>query len=88
VTQSLRGFEGNITGQLLSYGTTSVQTAVANMYTLKSLAGATLYLTFQDFTIPVVIGNVVIAPIRGPEVRKQVSFDFWQTGNLPFDATL
>jgi hypothetical protein len=88
VTQSLRGFEGNITGQLLTYGTTTVQAATAAMYSLKENAGATYSLTFQDFTIPVVIGNVVIAPIRGPEVRKQVSFDFWQVGNLPFDATL
>jgi hypothetical protein len=66
-----------------------VQTSIASMYTLKENAGATYWLTVQDMCIPVIIGNVTIAPIRGTEVRKAVSFDFWQVGDdLPFDATL
>lgn len=88
VTQALRGFEGNITGTLLSFGTTNVQTMVSNMYRLKENAGRTYWLTFADMCIPVIIGNVTIAPVRGGEVRKAVSFDFWQAGDLPFATTL
>lgn len=88
VTQGLRGFEGTITGDLLSFGSTDVQTSVANMYALKAIPGKTLWLTVQDMTIPVIIGNVSIAPVRGGEVRKQVSFDYWQVDDLPFRATL
>jgi hypothetical protein len=88
VTQALRGFEGSIEGELLSFGTTNVQTSIDNMYALKENPGARLWLTFSEMTIPVIIGNVNLAPVRGGEIRKLVTFDFWQVGDLPFDATL
>jgi hypothetical protein len=88
VTQALRGFEGSIAGTLVAYGNTPVTTAIANMNVLKQNAGSTYWLTVADMTIPVIIGNVVIAPVRGTEIRRAVTFDFWQVGELPFVAAL
>ncbi len=37
------------------------------------------------------VGNITISPspkTRAGEVYKNVSFDFWQVGDVPFDAVV
>lgn len=87
VTQSLRGYEGSISGTLEA-GTQTIAQQVADLMLLKQNAGQVYLLTTSDFTIPVVIGNVAAAPIPVPGQRKQVSFDFWQQAELPFTPAL
>lgn len=77
VTQALRGYEGSISGMIVA-GATSVAQQVADLMLLKQSPGQPYLLTTSDFTISVVIGNVVAAPIPLPDQQKAVSFDFWQ----------
>jgi hypothetical protein len=86
ITQSLRGFEGSVTGKIVAGSLGAVAVQEANWYLLKSTPGRVYQLTLSNFTIPVVIGNVVVAPVAVPELMKQVTFNFWQTGSLPFTA--
>jgi hypothetical protein len=89
VTQALRGYEGSISGSIMATSLGTVAAQEANLWTLKSTPGRTYLLTPTggNFTIPVVIGNLVVAPIPEPELRKRVSFDFWAT-TPPFEADL
>ncbi|MDN4162942.1 DNRLRE domain-containing protein [Nocardioides abyssi] len=88
LTQALRGYEGSISGLLVNTGGRSVREQEADMYTLKSTPGQTYALVLSDMSIPVVIANVTVAPTPHKEVVKRVSFNFWQQGQLPFEANL
>ena len=87
VTQGLRGFEGSITGTIRTDDTGTVEEYEQDLYTIKARPGWAYLLTLSNITIPAVIGNMVIAPTdnRG---YKTVSFDFWQSHDLPFSAIL
>ncbi|MET7741976.1 DNRLRE domain-containing protein [Streptomyces sp. NPDC005385] len=89
VTQALRGHEGSISGLMAanSYNNKTVQEQEQDLYTLKSRPGKTYTLALSDMSIPVVIGNVTVAPMPHREVIKKVSFDFWSQ-RVPFTAEM
>lgn len=87
VTQSLRGYEGRITGMIRSTATDTTAEQEADLFALKSTPGKVYYLTLSNMTIPVLIGNVSINPVDEPDA-KAVEFDFWQESNLPFVAVM
>lgn len=88
ITQALRGFEGSISGLLITHGGRTVEQQEADMFELKATPGQTYVLVASDLAIPVVIRNVVVAPTPQPETTKAVSFEFYQVGDLPFRGTL
>jgi hypothetical protein len=88
VTQALRGFEGNISGRIMTTSTGTVDAKAAALWDLKETPGRSYVLTLSDLTIPVVIGNLVVQPLPLKEIVKRVAFDFWQVDDLPFRAVL
>lgn len=91
VTQSLRGLEGRITGELHS-GIPGVATTAQQwrdkMLNIKAKPGQKCWLTFGDRTMQVVIRNVSIAPRSNAQLSFSVGFDFYQVGTLEFTPSL
>lgn len=91
VTNSLRGLEGTLTGELhsnmLGLSTTAQQWRDAFLR-IKAQAGRTCWLTFGDRTIQCVIRNAVVAPRPTTPLSFKVSFEFYQTGTLEFTPSL
>lgn len=91
VTQSLRGFEGSVQGTIMAGAgiSSTVAQQVTDFLALKATAGRIYLLTptGSDFTITVVCGNMVAAPVPSPAMQRAVSFDFWAT-EAPFTAVL
>lgn len=88
VVSGIRGLEGELSGLLIDGmgGRTFAQHEAA-LWNLKEHPTAELRLVVADVNIPVVIGDLVIAPstaTRDGDVVKTVSFAFWQTGGLKF----
>jgi hypothetical protein len=88
ITQSLRGFEGTISGTIAASTGQTIDQAEANMWEFKRKPGRVYRLVLSNMAIPVVIGNVVVAPSPEQEIIKRVSFDFWQADDLPFTPVL
>ena len=88
VTQALRGYEGSVSGVLAAWDGRTVDDLEQDVWTLKATPGRTYRLVAANMNLPVVIGNVTLAPTPGPEIVKALSFDFWQDGDLPFTASL
>jgi len=90
VTQALRGYEGSLSGRLMEVEGMSLKTIQGqeeDVWRLKSRPGKTYILTLSDVSMPVVIGNVVVAPLPSKETMKKVSFDFWAQES-PFKVEL
>ncbi|MFF5455571.1 DNRLRE domain-containing protein [Streptomyces sp. NPDC012950] len=89
VTQALRGHEGSLSGLLAETpeNPKTIDEQVEDMYALKSRPGKTYTLALSDMSIPVVIGNVVVAPMPQKERMKRVSFEFWSQ-KVPFEVEL
>ncbi|MDQ0793554.1 DNRLRE domain-containing protein [Streptomyces sp. B1I3] len=89
VTQALRGHEGSLTGLLMEtpLSAKTITQQEEDVYKLKSRPGKTYTLALSDMSFPVVIGNVVVAPLPQRETMKKVSFDFWSQ-KVPFKAVL
>jgi hypothetical protein len=87
VTQALRGLEGTVSGGLYSgligLSTTAQQWRDA-LLALKARPGQRLWLTVGDLTLQVVIRNVSISPRPVSVVSFDVSFEFYQVGDLQF----
>jgi hypothetical protein len=88
VTQALRGHEGTISGRIKARAWATIAEQKDDLWLLKATPGREYLLTLSDMTIPVVIGKLVIKPVDDPNGEQQVSFDFWQTGNLQFRPIL
>lgn len=88
VTQSLRGFEGSVSGQIMDYNGTTVETYESRLWDIKEKPGSTFQLVLSNMSIPVIIGNLVVAPGTESEITKTVSFDFWQVGDFNFRPVL
>lgn len=89
VTQGLRGYEGDITGLLVSgVIDKSAQEMRDTLMKFKSEAakGKTFRLVVSDMNIPVKIANVVPRPTPEAELTFEASFSFWQAGELGFDT--
>ena len=91
VTQSLRGLEGRIVGEIHSGIpglSTTAQQFRDKLLNIKAKAGQKCWLTFGDRTIQCVIRNLSIAPRNNAQLSFAVGFDFYQVGALEFTATL
>lgn len=86
VTQSLRGYEGSISGILTGHAGKTTAEWQERLFQLKERPDEPLILSLGDDAFPVLIGNVVTAPVSDTPDTRPVSFDFWQVGRLPFDA--
>jgi len=81
-TQAMGGYQGTVTGAIVSdapVAGVSAQQARDTLLELKRFAGRTRWLTLGDMTIPVIIHNVSIAPTPNPDIDFDVSFSFFQT---------
>jgi hypothetical protein len=91
VTQSLRGIEGRITGELhggIAGLSTTAQQFRDKLLRIKSKPGQKCWLTFGDRTIQCVIRNVSTAPRGNAQLSFSVGFDFYQVGTLEFTPSL
>jgi hypothetical protein len=91
VTQSLRGLEGTVTGELHGnhHGlATTAQQWRDKLLAIKAKPGRKCWLTVGDSTIQCVIHNVSCPPRPTAALSFNVSFDFFQVGALPFVASL
>lgn len=88
IVSGMRGLEGSMSGYLVGgvMGLTFSQQE-ANLWAIKQTPSDAIRLVAGDVNIPVIVGNISVAPTpqtRGGDVVKALSFDFWQTGELPF----
>lgn len=88
VTQSLRGYEGSISGLLLPKPNRTMEQQEADMFALKAPPGRQYILVLADLAMPVVLANINVAPTPHKDEVKEVSFDFYQQGTLPFRGAL
>lgn len=90
VVTAMRGLEGSLSGVLVDgYGGLSDSEAEEALLAVKASPTVVRRLSAGDVNIPVIVGNVTVAPTpvtRSGQVVKDVSFSFWQAGELPFDA--
>lgn len=87
IVTGMRGLEGSLTGWLMDGFGRTFDDLEGSLYDLKEHPSATVRLVAGDVNIPVVIGDITVAPrpvTRAGRLRKAVSFAFWQTGDLPY----
>lgn len=81
VSQSQRGYEGSISGRLVSSvddRNYSAQTWRNGMLKFKENPTQQLWLTVGDMTIPVLVRNINVSPRMSPELSFDVSFDYYE----------
>lgn len=88
ITQSLRGYEGSISGLIIGNDSRSVALQEKDVFEMKETPSKTYVLVLSNMAIPVVIGNVSVAPTPRAEIEKAVAFEFWQVDELPFEAVV
>lgn len=91
VTQSMRGAQGTVSGDLHSnlFGlTTTAQQWRDKLLNIKAKPGRRCWLTLGDRTIQCVIRNVSISPRPSATLSFSVSFEFYQVGALDYVPTL
>lgn len=88
-TQSLRGYEGTVSGLLVD-GIPGVSAGAREMreraFRVKENPGQNLRLVAGDLNIPVTVANIEPKPMPYEEIIYSLSFRFWQVGELPFEA--
>lgn len=81
VVQGQYGLEGTISGRVINWAGSAAKTWVANLLWMKARPANVLRLTLGAQNLPVMIGDVVVAPlvpaISGQPDARQVSFSFW-----------
>lgn len=77
VTQSLGGYEGQITGLIMDYDNVLCDVEEQKLWDLKSTPGATYVLTLSNVAMNVVISNLEITPTPAQHTEKKVSFKFY-----------
>lgn len=86
VTQTLRAYSGQVSGELMS-GITAAETADEwrdALLALKATPGQKVYLFITSMTIPVVLQNVQCSPSVRPSRSYLATFDWHQQALLPF----
>lgn len=92
IVGGLRGYEGGLSGDLIDgfQGKTFAQQE-ADLWSIKERPSQKVRLIVGDVSLPVLIGNLSVAPrpiTRKGGIVKGVSFDFWQVGGLQFEPRL
>lgn len=82
ITDTVRGFEGRVTGQIMDYSGTSAATYLGLFEDMKANPGHDFRLIYGFRNFPVIIGasSVTLDPIG--EETYTVSFEFWQVGEF------
>lgn len=91
VVNGMRGLEGSLSGFLMEGFGKSFDEMEADLYRLKERPYQTVQLYAGDASFEALVGNIAVSPsekTRSGQIVKRVTFDFWQVGDLPFDATL
>lgn len=87
ITQGLRGYQGEITGELRSdVGITEdVEDLRTALLELKEEAGQLVYLMMTRTTMPVALQRVQCIPMVNPESAYAVKFAFYQQGDMAYN---
>ncbi|WP_036959189.1 hypothetical protein [Promicromonospora kroppenstedtii] len=91
IVNGMRGLEGSLSGALMAGFGKTFRAMEADLYAIKERPYQTVQLIAGDMSFEALVGNITISPspkTRAGEVYKNVSFDFWQVGDLPFDAVV
>lgn len=86
VTQSMRGYQGQIQGEIRKVPGVdgSIGYWVRRMLALKSSPGRRVWLMLNGMTFPAVLQNVNVYPLPQADEAWAVSFQFYQQGALPY----
>jgi hypothetical protein len=88
ITQSLRGFEGTVTGRLAAAFGYGVEQWENNLLSIKERPGRVCVLSMANESIRCVVHNITTAPTPTVPITKAVSFEFFEVGRLSFKARL
>jgi hypothetical protein len=88
ITQSLRGWEGHITGTLTTSEGLTAQEWQDRLLRIKSRPGDNLTLTLGQESMRVEAYNIVVAPTGNTPTNVAVDFDFHQVGRLDYRPRL
>lgn len=91
VTSAMHGLSGTVAGQMRDYGGRTWEEQEADLYAMKAAPAAEYRLVLGDLNIPVAVRDLSTTfdpSSLPPRIAKAVSFAFFQTGELPFDAEL
>lgn len=88
ITQSLRGWEGHITGTLVTGAGLTAQEWQDRLLRIKSRPGEDLTLTLGQESLRVEAYNIVVAPTGNTPTNVLVEFDFHQVGRLDYRPRL
>lgn len=84
VTAKQRGMEGTVAGRMVQWDFTSLDTWEDNLVWMKSRPNQWVRLMVGNKTWRVLLGDVVIAPMRIPDDQAlAVSFSFWSIDGPP-----
>lgn len=87
IVDSIRGMEGTLQGQIVTYDGTDAETWYDRAIEIKSRAPGTVFrLIYGRHNFPVVIGELGLDQDAGPEHRHDVSIPFWQVGDFDIDV--
>ena len=86
VTQTMRGYQGSMSGELRSYvhPNRGADGFRYDMLQLKAEAGQLVWIFTTGMTFPAVIRNVQIWPLPNAERAYAVEFEYFQMDNLPY----
>lgn len=87
VVTGMSGLRGSLSGVLSDGFGKTFAAMEADLYSIKSRPTQTVRLIVGDMNLRVLIGDVKVSPMpytRNGQRFKDVSFSFWQKGDLPF----
>jgi hypothetical protein len=91
IVSGVRGHEGSLSGLLMEgFGKTFAEME-ADLLAIKSEPSRTVRIIAGDENFEAIVGNISISPspkTRPGQLVKEVTFDFWQVGSLPFKANI
>lgn len=89
ITQSLRGYEGGVSGLLVSDipgVNVTAQEFRDRAMALKENPRQALRLVIGDMNMPVTVSDIIPQPMPMEEIMFTLSFNFWQMDDFPFEA--
>lgn len=84
IIQSVRGWEGSITGMLIDANGKTAQQWQDQLFKLKERPTQPVTLSVGTESFKVILSNIATAPIGPIPGTRAASFDFFQVGNLAY----